>query len=329
MKVNNLLKLFASAYQSNKSVIESIEILKSYDLITDVECEKIIKEYQTEFDILKILESFKTSKEVINLIVFYHNYYSLSEAIHLSIDVIENNKKFKKEITSSLIYPSLLIVFTGIALIFITNFILPQILLLNPDTLVNYQVMIMFIQLIPIILFGAIIVGIILFIIFNYLLRKDFFYYSKFLFKIPFIAKLLQHYFSMSLSFYLREVVKDAKLDIVAITHLLKQINNHHLKKLIKAIMDELEKGSDLFLIIKESNYFSKDFKQTIYLANNSNSLYQLINDYYNFKITSIQLRIKSILAIIVPSIIGLVGVFLILLYLLIMLPILDNATSL
>lgn len=329
MKVNNILKLFASAYQNNKSVIESIELLQSYDLLSEEQTIKIIKDYQEDFDIIKILESFKTSKEVSNLISFYHNYYQLSEAINLSLEVVESNKKFKKEITSSLVYPILLIIFTGIALIFITSFILPQILLLNPNTLVNYQVMIMFIQLIPFTLFSLIILTILFYIIFNYLLKKDFFLYSKFLFKLPLIPKILQQYFSILLAFYLREVVKDAKLDIISLQHLENQVNNKHLKCLIQAIMIELEKGSDIFSIFKVSNYFSKDFKQTIYLANNSTSLYQLINDYYQFKITSVQLKIKSILVILIPSIIGLVGVFLILLYLLIMLPILDNATSL
>lgn len=322
----NLLKIFALTYQQTNCIIETINSLYLYEQINLELKDKLIKLYEKSLSIELILKELNISKPIIRYFKFYNHYWGVSESIQLSIETVLQQRLFKKEIISSLLYPIILIIMTNLALLFIANFILPQLLLLNQEN--NYLVIVNFIKVIPFISMFISITLLIVILITIYLIKYQLKTFLKLL-NYRYLNKIISPLLSFILAFYLKEALKNNTLDQDVIKNLANQVENKLIKYLCLEILDKLDAGYSLVEVFNNFHYLSNDFKQTIILAKDSANLYELIDDYYQLKTQIYKSRIKNYLSVIVPIIVSFIGIMIIIMYLMIMLPILDTSTQL
>ncbi|MEG0364850.1 MAG: hypothetical protein RR577_04405, partial [Erysipelotrichales bacterium] len=99
---------------------------------------------------MQILLILEIDKSLIQYTLFYNNYYSLAISLKMSSSIVSEIKSFKSEIISSLIYPTILIILSFIALLFVSNFIIPQLVILNPNSMQNFNLIITILNILPI-----------------------------------------------------------------------------------------------------------------------------------------------------------------------------------
>lgn len=330
MRVNKdlLVQTFASCYAQSNSISQTLETLFNYELLSKEQFYKLLEISKESLDIKSIFNYLGIDKTLIEYIMFYNNYYTIEVSIEHAFNIVNEIKSIKKEIISSLLYPTVLIVLTSIALYFISTYIIPQILLLNPESKQEYFFIFLFLRYLPIISTGIIIFSIICTTLSILLLKKNYSKYIVKLAKIPIIGSVLTTIFSLVFTMHLKETIKNNSLSEETFNLLQKQTKNKTVKVICKNVRNELEEGVHVFNAINKQLLLRKDLKQTIMISSNSKNLYDLLDNYYQLNINQLKQRIKGFLAIFIPVVVSFIGIILILMYLLIMLPILNMSTS-
>ena len=331
MKANEelILKVIANSYKNSNSFQEIVALLLNFELIDEKRQTSLIDKLKEDTSLKTLLIDLIQNKSLIEYIDFYHNYYLLSDAINKALAIIREKEQIKKELVSSLVYPAILIIMTGFALLFISQYIVPQLVMLNPQTISEYSLIISILRYGPLLCFCLIISTICLFIGGLYLLKRNFTKYLTIFLKIPLLNKLIRYYTTITFTLYLKEIIKNVPLTSDSIYTLKKQTNNDFIQYVCCDIIEQLEQGYHIFKVIKENKLLQNNLKQTLYLANNSKQMSMILDDYYQLKIDLLKKKIKVFLAIFIPVIVSLIGVLLIMMYLLIMLPVLNMSASL
>ncbi|MDH6603078.1 competence protein ComGB [Bacilli bacterium PM5-9] len=331
MKVNEdiVLKLVASTYRQGYSLNKILDTLLQFNLIDKKMNYDIKEKLKQNLSLIELLNNLIKNKVIIEYIIFYHNYYSLSDAIEKSIAISKEKQQIKKEIVSSLVYPVILIVMTSFALLFISQYIVPQLIMLNPSAVNDYNYIIFFLKFVPLYISIFIILLIVIYFISIKLIKSNFIKYISIFIKIPFVSFAIKYYSTFMFALYLKEIIKNVPLSSDSIFTLKKQTNNIFVKFLCETIIIRLKKGDHVFMVINSSNLLQNDLKQTLLLANNSKEMSLLLDDYFELKIDILKKKIKVFLAVFVPIIVSFIGVLLILMYLLIMLPVLNMSATL
>jgi len=331
MKANDelILKVIANNYGKSESLNQIVITLLKFNLINEKTHQLINKKLMRDSSIFTILNCLIKDKVLIEYIRFYHNYYSFSIAITNALQITREKEQIKKEIISSLVYPIILIIMTSFVLLFISQYIVPQLVMLNPNTTNEYSAIIFFLKYIPLLITSIIVLTIIFCIIFLKSIKKDFYKYLKFYLKIPIVSFLIKYYSTLILSLYLKEIIKNVPLSSDSIYTLKKQSNNIFIQYICNTFINNLNKGQHIFEIVNNTSLLQNDLKQTLCLANNSKQMSNLLEEYFELKIDILKKRIKIFLAIFIPIVVSFIGVLLILMYLLIMLPVLSMSTTL
>lgn len=330
MKVNKvlLLKVLGSSFNHHNSLSEACLYLHRFQLIDAQAYHDINNIIEKDGSLKKILEYLKINSDIIEFITFFNNYYSFNESIEISLNLIEERNSLKKDLISSLIYPSILIILSTIAIYFVSSSIVPQLFVLNENQDNTYNIIVLILKYFPIILLIITLLMISVFIIIIILLKKDFNKYISILINIKGLNYFIRLIASMSFSLYFKEIIKNMPLSKNSIEILKEQSDNIFIQFISESFIKELEQGIHIFDLISDSTYLSNDLKHTILIAKDSNNMAILLNDYYKVKMTILRRSMKTFIAIFVPVVISVVGVVLILMYLLIMLPIINMSTS-
>ncbi|MDR1782605.1 MAG: hypothetical protein LBR40_06415, partial [Bacilli bacterium] len=309
MKVNDeqILYYMANAYEMNNSIIDSINALKNFNIISDDKYNLIIKNIKQEASLENILLILIKNKMLINYILFFNNYHSLNKSFKISIDIITIIKNIKKEIINAMIYPFILIIFTCIALLFVSNYLVPQLVMINPEAINNYRIIIKLLNSIPIILLIIILLFFSLVLTFILLFRKDFNKTLDILLRIPLLNKLLIIYITLKFALQFKDIIKNTTISKNAFEILSKQSNDLFIQYLTNYLQTNLNNGNSFNSIIKQTPLLLEEFKQQIYLCTNSSSMAITIENYFNFKVNIIKNKIKRIISIAVPIIISII----------------------
>ncbi|MDR3215579.1 MAG: hypothetical protein LBT75_04855 [Bacilli bacterium] len=331
MKENEelLLICLANNYQQDHSLIKSLVTLNNYNLISNDQLNIINDNIKKDANLDKILVHLIKNPILVEYIIFFNNHYSLDKSIIISIDIIKKIRTIKKDIINSLLYPIILIIMTTIALLFVSNYIIPQLLLINPKTVDNYRFIIITLNLIPLIVLSTIGLIVIIIITLKVLLNKYFNQTLSYLLKIPIINYLFKYYITLKFSLKIKEILKSICLSKDALIVLKRQSNDKFIDYICQDLINQLNMGNHFFEVIKNNKLLLNDFKKQLYISNNSLSMATIIDNYFNFKLEILKNKIKKIISIGVPIIISVIGFLLIMMYLLIMLPILDLSSSL
>ncbi|MGL4382677.1 MAG: type II secretion system F family protein, partial [Bacilli bacterium] len=319
-----IIKILISFLEQAIPIQESLKQLCVYGLINKKIYEEMINTLQTTYQLKPCLDNLKIKSTYINYFTFYSYYYDSAKSLKYSLDIITRIEKIRKDFISTLIYPTILIFFTMIALFFMSNFIVPTLIMISPDALKDYDIILSILSKLPIVMI-MIITFIISFMIISIImikLKPNIIF--KYWFKIPIITRIMRLYTSLTLSLYLKEVIKKTSLSKEALILLQQQNTNIFVNCLLEQWIKQLQQGHHLFDVIKSNNMLNNDLKQTILMAHNSKQLNNILNDYFDTKIIIVTKTIKTTLAIILPIIISMVGILLILMYILIMMPIIN-----
>lgn len=330
MKVNDeqLLHYLANAYEMNNSLLESIKSLRNFELISNDKYHKLINIICLKASLTDVLTTLIKNKSLINYIIFFNHYYSLNQSITISLRILNITKKIKKDIINACIYPTLLIIMTTIALLFVSTYLLPQLIMINPNAGAKYKLIIRLLDTVPLIVLLVLAIIITAVLSFIFLFKKNFTKTLNLLLKIPLLNKLFITYITLKFALEFKEIIKNTKISKEAFEILAKQSRDLFIKYLTSYIQKKLFVGNSFNTIVKETPLLLNEFKQQLYLCRNSQHMALIIENYFNFKIDLINNSIKRIIAIGIPLIISTIGVLLILMYLLIMLPILDLSAS-
>lgn len=331
MKVNKnlLLKILATSFTHNNSLVESFEYLYRFKIITTKEFEDINMIFKDSASLSKILAYLKIDQSLIEFILFFNNYYTLSESIEISLVISEERKNLKKDLISSLIYPFILVILSTISIYFVSNSIVPQLFTLSNENDTTYIIIVYILKYFPLVVFILTLIAFFLIIGILYLLKKDFKKYIYNINKIKYVKDIISYVTSLTFSLYFKEVLKNVPLSKNSIEILQSQTNNIIIQHITCSFIVELDKGAHIFDLINDNEFLSDDLKQTILISKDSSNMSYLLNDYYDFKMTNIKRKLKSFIAVFVPIVISIVGIILVLMYLLIMLPIINMSTSL
>ncbi|WP_423364649.1 hypothetical protein [Mycoplasma sp. P36-A1] len=321
---NQKLRLLASLYENDPNIIECLIILKSLEIIDDKLLNKIKLELEIESNFKVVLLAFKIDEKLISKIIFLSKYHTLDNAIVIALDYEEYMKKIKKEIVSSLIYPLILIISTLITIQFIIQGILPKISIINPKAFEEYSFLINVIETIPIISLAIIITCIVVVINYIFLKYKNPNLLLKIIKSNMFTLKIQASLFTYNIATMLNEMLVHDDLS-ENVLYQCKEYNSNVLSKIIiNNILLDLEKGLELNVIIKDCIFITNDYKNIMYMSNDSDKLNSLSKQFIQFKTEKYQQNLKRSISIFVPLIILLCSVIVILLYILIMIPALN-----
>lgn len=330
MKQNDEIVLiaFSNIYKIDDSLVNTCNTLYKFKLIDKSKYNKLLEIIKTSISIEDIFNVLIKNKRIVNYIIFFNNYHSLNQSVIMALDIYKNTNKVKKELVSALLYPSILIMMTSFALLFISNYIVPQLMLLNPKAINSYQFVILLLKYIPISILLVIAIVILFILILIILLNNDFNKYINRLIKFKITAYFLKLYVSIKFVIYLKEILKSIPLSLDSFKVLYEQCNDRFIKYLANDIISLLYQGISINDIFKDNNMILDDLKYYLLLSDSSSDMSNLMNEYYNIKRELIKQRIKVFLAVFIPIIISGIGLLLILMYLLIMMPILDMTST-
>lgn len=318
-----LLETMASFLGYDPSVRKVFHRLYKYELIKVKEYDKILYINKDGLNLNGSLEILAIEKGLINNISFYSHHYSLQKSILIAIKLYRDNKVLRNEMLSSLAYPSILIFISSIAIFFVINYIVPQ-LINSIEDIEKYKLMIFILSTVPIV-----IISIIVFTYMFYLLFKFIYKYKPEIIlnnfnKLIILNSILRFYISLKFASFLKEIINNITFNADAIKQLKVQCNDLFIIEVTRSIIINLEKGEKINDIIMTNNFLSKDIKRVINTSVHTKDLYFFLENYCLHKRSYLRKRVRLIVNLSVPIIISFVGLIIVLLYLMIMLPILD-----
>jgi len=326
MKVNKQqqLQVLASLYRKNQSIVKAVEYLHKFCMIDTNQYECINTSLETSGDIGIIFDTLKIKTSLKNKILFLFRFYDLQEAISLALDYENNVKSLKKEITSSLMYPFILIVSTLLTMSYIINNLLPKLFIINGDVLVKYQSLIQVLKSIPLILSSLCILLLLACFIGLILNKYDKALFFKVLTSNKVTQLLLRKYYTLNFVIILKELLIYDAFSM----NLLNQMEEYFSQSILVYIVSDMkikfEQGLAFEDIINENDYLERDLKNILLVSADSLVLKDLLDEYLYLKIELYKVRVKYLLSIVVPIIILLCAIIIITLYMLIMLPTLE-----
>jgi len=328
MKANKeqLLRILASLYHKYSSLPKALEYTYQFTLISKDDYDKIILSLKQSGDLKIIFDTLKVKPSLSKRILFLANFYTLDQAILMGLDYQQNIQSIKKDITSSLVYPIVLIISTLLTMSYIIQSLLPKLLLLNKNSLDKYALLITVLKIIPLI--GFIVCISMIFILISILLLNK--YKQETLFKLIDSNKLslmiYRKFFSMNFLIIIKEILvyESFSSKMFEQLHTFFKSSIHHY--VIIDLESKFKSGESYESLINHSKYIDRDLKNILLISHDSSTLKDLLNDFLIMKINFYKMKVKSFLSIFVPIIILCCSVIIITLYMLIMLPTLEMA---
>lgn len=251
--------------------------------------------------------------------------YSLKETLHFLKEKNEWGKTIQKKLT----YPLLLIFIMLSFSLFVHYFLLPEMdLLFSSFNFVNeIDINVIIVHCIPFLMIGLFLIILILFCLLSFALI-NYKYISAFL-KLPFFSFIIKTYYSIKFSFYLSKLASCFDNFFDTFQYFYNTNHQTNLYPLLNEINYQLEEGVDLQTIIYNSLFFTEEFKKYFYLILTTKQSLNIIEHYYLLKIKTLEKQFKFLTNIILGLIYLSVGLYIMSLYSLIILPVLEITTLL
>ena len=251
--------------------------------------------------------------------------YALKESIH----IVKEIKKYKQMFIKKMLYPIALILIMTLFSVFVKAFLLPELTTLFESFNFNQSISFSYLFLYFIPNFLLLIVCIAWFIYTCLVYCITFSKHIHFCLKIPFIRDIIKTYYSFKFSFYLSKLVVCFDSFYDAISYFYKTNQNTDLRFILQNIYYQLEDGIDLQTIIKNNIYFTDDFKNFFYLLLTSHQQIELVDEYCTMTIKAFESSLKITINIVLSIIYLCTGIYVMSLYSLIIMPILEITTLL
>lgn len=294
------------------------------------------KKKDLEFIILKLKQgspfftafhTFQFSNDGLSIIYFAEKYGDLAKGLLNAGKILEMKEAYKKNITKVFRYPLFLLILLVVLITAMQKVLIPQFVQLYQSMNLPQSKIISFILYIK--TFFPII-GLILLIIFFVLLLTYFFIYRKrtvidrysFLSRVPFVGYVVKKYNTYFFSFHLGNLLDNGMSINEALTVFEQQKTFVFFLEEAKRLRACLLEGDQLAVILKNTNYYDKELATVILHGQANGILSSELIDYSHLILEEFEETFTFWLRILQPAIMIFIGLFIVLLYLAVMLPI-------
>lgn len=321
-----ILETLASLINSQESLIESFNVLNL--VFTKLPIEKIKHSLNHGEPIEKTMTYLIQDNLFLEFFTFYLETNFVDQAILKSVEICRKKDELKNHILKSLIYPAFLLI--GLLLFsFVAVFYLqPQLLeFYHSFEIQRTWLSILFLNLLfvfPLVL--LIVIGLLsaISIYFFLFLKQQHFEQLERWLKIPLFHQLLKKYYTLKFCLYYKELVK-MKYDFKTMCELLSnRIQDRCLKMIVFEFKEQILKGDALEIIIQNFTFFEDYFKTIFTLSLHHQNPQNLLDQYYMTTLMLLETKIKQKVTVMVIGVYGIVGGYIIGIYMGMVMPMMN-----
>jgi competence protein ComGB len=266
-------------------------------------------------------------KEIIGYLYFADQYGNLTSGFLESSVLLEKKHHFFERLVKTIRYPLFLLVFAFGMSIAVKQFIVPQFnrlfFSMNVEIPLFSRLFFQFLQLVPGITLS--ILALFLICCFSFTLvykKKPPLEQLQLLIRVPFIRTIViftyTHFFAVQLGSLLKGGL--SVLDSLTIMH--EQSHMKFYQEEAKEMKNRLQNGEQLDVIIKERKWFESQMHVSVAHGQASGNLPEELHQYSEWILSILEQKINRIVSIIQPLAFLFIGVFVVLLYVSLMVPI-------
>jgi len=281
-------------------------------------------------DIISIFRKYLSHPTLIEIFESLYPIKGLSSALNDAISFYDEKQKWVKNISKQLSYPLFLILFMMVFTFFVIQYLFPQMqLLLSSFNLSPNHGFLLWIEWIPQLLFKSVLVILFIFCYVYYCL-----YYSKMkmihlMLRIPVLNNCIRLYYTIQFSFYFSKIVGYFDNLYDAMNYFYQTHQSSKLKYILKEILNGLKEGYTLETVIFNSIYFTPSFKKYIAYIFKSHQNFSVLEKYSQIILSQVHRYILYISKLLMLLIYTMTGIYIILLYSIMILPVLEITSSL
>ena len=257
LKLSTLDKL-ATLLLEGYPLMESLDLLETLERNQQITEMKYLLSQGYSFD--EILCQFVKDRWFLDLYLCLSPVKGLGNALHEAYAFYLEKERFIQTLKKQLSYPMLLVLLMGFFSLFVSCYLMPQLMMLVASFQLSSTTsfaLIQWIQWLPRSL--ILIVGILIFITFGvvYIIKKQKQKYIYTLLHIPMVSSIIQTYYSLKFAFYLSKIASYFDNFYDAINYFYTTYQATDLKILLKEMISEINQGKELQQIILNCDFFS------------------------------------------------------------------------
>jgi competence protein ComGB len=314
-------------YVNGYALLEAIELMCiHYEGHKKTDLHLAVNELKNGYSIHKVLELLHFHQDVLSLLFFSQRHGNLGEAFRTAGQMMKRKRYYKEKLLTLIRYPIFLMILVMLMLFFVQTVLLPQFTLLfqQMNISINKGIQIFFTvtsKLPFFLLVAAILAGVLLLLVKTYAKTIHPVKKISWMMKIPLLRTFLtlhySHYFSQQLSSLLASgmTINDA------IGVFEQQTYNPYFKYRASEYRERLLEGEKLEKVAGTELIFDKGLAPTILHGQKNGRLPRELEDFSGLLLDKLQRKMESVLGKIQPCLFLAIGLFVLLLYLCIFIP--------
>lgn len=310
-------------------------ILDSLDLLSLYQNKVVFKEMKREMlkgkSLQEVLLDFSVDQDWLEYFLFISQFATLTKAMQGASALLKTKEKFAELLKQRLRYPLCLMIGMVLFAIATKNLLLPQLENLLLSFNLNSKLALSY-QLILYLPFGLIVLSFLSFaLVFNVVSmvkRRNFQKLQQQLY-LPVIGKLLQYYYSIKFASYFATLTLYVNGLKDTISLMYEKMTHSDLMVVIYPMKKSLEDGASLISCIDNCPFFHESFKKHFLLLYEMGKSFERLNDYVFQSSILLERKLTLWMKIVVSLIYGFTGFFIIAIYLVLMMPMMNMAANL
>ena len=314
-------------YMNGYALLEAMELMSiHYEGHKKKDLHAAMAELKNGYAIHKVLELLHFHQDVLSLLFFSQRHGNLGEAFRSAGQLMKRKRYYKQKLLTLIRYPIFLILLVMLMLFFVQMVLLPQFtqLFKQMNISVNKGILLFFklTSMLPLTLLSVgILVGVLILLIRTYAKTIHPVQKISLLMKIPILRTFLilhySHYFSQQLSSLLASgmTINDA------ISVFEQQNYNPYFKHRASEYRELLSEGEKLANVAGKELVFDRGLAPTILHGQKNGRLPRELEDFSGLLLDKFQRKMESMLGKIQPCLFLAIGLFVLLLYLCIFIP--------
>lgn len=334
-----------------------MNLKNTLDLNTFRNLSQLISQGFSLEDALSLLETFDSNKMIIKIKYYLKDGYSfidslrffkinslfldtfqclfpfkgLSQALSESLHFVEEMERWKILIKKQWLYPSALMSIMALFSFFVKGFLLPEMnrlyMSFGQGDISNFYFD--FISYVPNALLVFICFLFLIFLITSFVIFTQNMVIVEYLLKLPLINYFIQTYYSLKFAYYLSKTTNFFESFYETMTYLNQFFKDKDLCFVIEKILNLLKDGYSLNSIIQQYPYFTKEFKHYFSFIIQSKQSFELLENYCHLTFGVLEKKFITYSKVVLFMIYIITGIYVLSLYSLMILPILEITNAL
>lgn len=311
------------------TVREALTFLENYDYCSAFSF--IQSKMNDGFSLNMALSMISLDKQWFEYFSFISQYTTLSEAIRGASHLSNISKKFTAILSKHLIYPLCLILFMALFSIFFEGLIFPQVSALSlslTSTSTNLSFLLKIFLKLPFIWIMALLFIIFFIVIVLYRMKQKNFQKLYELLNIPFVSIILQYYYSLKFALFYGTLTQYISGLRDSVFLMYEKMSDSDLMVVIYLLKNNLENGHSFEQSVSINPFFHKGLIQYIQLLLKQGKAMTHLEKYVKQTELVLEKKLQRFSRSMMVSIYGFTAIYIIVLYLMLMLPMLNMASQ-